>query len=62
MITSPAFSTYDEARRWLMDELKDSKIPITEMRVYKKRYVQEWYAEHNQPNKNFCEMVAKERN
>lgn len=60
MITSPAFSTYYEARGWLIDELMNIKAPITEIKIYRKRYVQEWYVEYNQPNKAFREMVAKE--
>jgi hypothetical protein len=60
MIISPSFSTYYDARGWLINELTGIKTPVTEMRIYKKRYAQEWYAEYNQPNKTFCEMVAKE--
>lgn len=60
MITLGPYSSYHEARGQLIEELISLKAPITEIKIYRKRYIQEWYIDYNRPNKEFREMVAKE--
>ena len=60
MTTIGPFSSYHKARGVLIEELIYLVSPITEIKIYKKRYAQEWYIDYNNPNKDFQKIVAKE--